>query len=117
VSAQTVIMGATWVLPSAFAIAFSYAWSVELTNAYGAVYLGVVVTVAGLFMWQTLLRVVPARVAASVRYLQPLVGIIAASVMFGDRIGPSSAVGVVLVIGGSVPTMTSHSEASNGSRR
>lgn len=73
------------VLLLALAIAFFYVWSVELTNAYGAVYLGVVMTVARPFMWLNLLRVVPARVAASGQYPQPVVGIIAASVMFGGQ--------------------------------
>lgn len=65
-----------------------------------AAYLGVVVTVAGLFLWLHLLRTVPARVAAGVQYLQPVVGIAAASAMFGDRLGPPFAVGVVLILGG-----------------
>lgn len=63
-----------------------------------AVYLGVVVTVAGLFLWLHLLRTVPARVAASVQYLQPVVGIAAASVIFGDRLGPIFALGVLLIL-------------------
>ncbi len=63
-----------------------------------AVYLGVVVTVAGLFLWLHLLRTVPARVAASVQYLQPVVGIVASSAIFGDRLGPLFALGVVLIL-------------------
>jgi len=65
-----------------------------------AAYLGVVVTVAGLFLWLHLLRTVPARVAASVQYLQPVVGIAAASAMFGERLGPLFALGVILILGG-----------------
>jgi O-acetylserine/cysteine efflux transporter len=71
-----------------------------------AVYLGVVVTVAGLFLWLNLLRVVPARIAASVQYLQPLVGIVAASAMFGDRLGASFVAGALLVLGGLILTMS-----------
>jgi drug/metabolite transporter (DMT)-like permease len=63
-----------------------------------AAYLGVVVTVAGLFLWLHLLRTVPARVAASVQYLQPVVGIAAASAMFGDRLGSLFALGVILIL-------------------
>jgi drug/metabolite transporter (DMT)-like permease len=63
-----------------------------------AAYLGVVVTVAGLFLWLHLLRTVPARVAASVQYLQPVMGIAAASAMFGERIGPLFALGVILIL-------------------
>ena len=65
-----------------------------------AVYLGVVVTVAGLFLWIHLLRVVPARTAASVQYLQPVVGIVASALMFGDPLGVLFVVGVVLVLVG-----------------
>jgi drug/metabolite transporter (DMT)-like permease len=64
------------------------------------VYLGVLVTVAGLLLWLYLLRAVPARVAASVQYLQPVFGIAAASVLFGDQLGLMFAVGVVLILGG-----------------
>jgi drug/metabolite transporter (DMT)-like permease len=44
--------------------------------------------------------VVPARVAASVQYLQPVAGVMTASAMFGYRIGASFAVGVALVLAG-----------------
>lgn len=67
---------------------------------WAIVYLGVMVTVAGLLLWLYLLRAVPARVAASVQYLQPVFGIAAASVLFGDRLGPMFAAGVVLILGG-----------------
>ncbi|OLL27211.1 EamA family transporter [Burkholderia sp. SRS-W-2-2016] len=72
---------------------------------FAAIYLGVVVTVAGLFMWLNLLRIVPARVAASVQYLQPVVGVVAASAMFGDQLGASFVVGVALVLAGLALTM------------
>ncbi|WP_260428260.1 EamA family transporter [Burkholderia sp. Bp9031] len=71
-----------------------------------AVYLGVVVTVAGLLLWLNLLRVVPARVAASVQCLQPLVGIVAGSAKFGDTLGASFVGGVLLVLTGLVLTMS-----------
>lgn len=70
-----------------------------------AVYLGVVVTVAGLILWLNLLRTVPARIAASVQYLQPVVGIAAASVMFGDKLGATFAGGVLFILGGLVLTI------------
>lgn len=58
------------------------------------------VTVAGLLLWLYLLRAVPARVAASVQYLQPVFGIGAAAVMFGDQLGLRFALGVALILGG-----------------
>jgi drug/metabolite transporter (DMT)-like permease len=80
------------------------AWrdSVHVTaQALGAVvYLGVMVSVAGLFLWLHLLRTVPAPVAASVQYLQPVFGIGAAALMFDDTLGPLFVAGVVLILGG-----------------
>lgn len=62
-------------------------------------YLGVVVTVAGLWIWLTVLRKVPVRIAASVQYLQPLIGVGASAAWFGDQLGPSfmSGTGMVLL--------------------
>ncbi len=142
-SANTV-WGVVWMLVSSVAIAFYYAWSVELTNAHGtatvaawstafgflalvpwagwemsqapvhfqllgvsaALYLGVVVTVAGLYMWLGLLRVVPARVAASVQYLQPIFGIAAAALFLGDRLGWAFVLGALLVLAGLAITLS-----------
>lgn len=64
------------------------------------VYLGVLVTVAGLLLWLHLLQIVPARVAAGVQYLQPVFGILAAAAIFGDRLGLMFAAGVVLILAG-----------------
>lgn len=72
-----------------------------------AVYLGVVVTVAGLLLWLHLLRTVPARTAASVQYLQPVVGIAASSAMFGDTLGFLFVAGVILMLGGLALSMAS----------
>jgi drug/metabolite transporter (DMT)-like permease len=82
--------------------------SIQITaqSIWVAAYLGIAVTVAGLFLWLYLLRTVPARVAASVQYLQPIIGVAAAAVMFGDRLGLLFAVGVVLVLCGLAMTMT-----------
>jgi len=71
-----------------------------------AVYLGVVVSVAGLFLWLHLLRTVPAHTAASVQFPQPVVGIAASSAMFGDKLGALFVVGVILVLLALALTMT-----------
>lgn len=71
-----------------------------------ALYLGLVVTLAGLYLWLGLLRVVPARVAASVQYLQPLFGIAAAAVLLGDRLGPAFILGALLVLAGLAITLS-----------
>ncbi len=76
--------------------------NVEITMLafWAIVYLGVMVTVVGLLLWLYLLRTVPARVAASVQYLQPVFGIAAAAILFGDPLGLVFAIGVVLILGG-----------------
>ncbi len=58
------------------------------------------VTVIGLLLWLYLLRNVPARIAASVQYVQPVFGIAAASVLFGDKLGAQFGAGVVLILRG-----------------
>lgn len=65
-----------------------------------AAYLGVVVTVAGLFLWLNILRAVPARVAAAVQFLQPVVGVSVAALMFGDPLGVWFVLGVGGVLAG-----------------
>lgn len=73
---------------------------ITMQAVWAIVYLGVLVAVAGLLLWLYLLRAVPARVAASVQYLQPVFGIAAAAVLFGDHLGLMFAAGVVLILGG-----------------
>ncbi|MAW88483.1 MAG: EamA family transporter [Phyllobacteriaceae bacterium] len=65
-----------------------------------ALYLGLLVSAVGLFLWLWLLRTVPARVAASVQFLQPVFGIGASAAMFGDPMGPLFLAGVALVLMG-----------------
>lgn len=70
-----------------------------------ALYLGVMVTVAGLFLWLHLLRMLPARIAASIQYLQPIIGVAAAALIFGDQLGPFFVIGVALVLAGLILTV------------
>ncbi|HEY5299166.1 MAG TPA: DMT family transporter [Acetobacteraceae bacterium] len=63
-------------------------------------YLGVLVTVAGVWVWLHTLRMLPARIAAGTQYLQPLIGVAAAAWLLGDPIGGSFGVGTVLVLVG-----------------
>jgi O-acetylserine/cysteine efflux transporter len=79
-----------------------------------AAYLGIVVTVAGLFLWLNLLRTIPAVVAAGVQYLQPIIGVAAASAMFGDRLGAPFVVGMFLVLGGLALTMRPRTKTAAG---
>lgn len=83
----------------------------ELTGqALGsAAYLGLVVTAAGLFLWLRILREVPASIAASVQYLQPVFGIAASAIMFGDKIGIQFMAGVALILAGLAMAMRARS--------
>ncbi len=65
-----------------------------------AAYLGVFVTVVGVFLWLNILRTVPAPIAAGVQFLQPIVGIVASAALFGDTLGPWVIVGAILVLAG-----------------
>src|SRR3546814_1074368 len=71
---------------------------IEPVAIASAVYLGLLVSAVGLFLWLWLLRIVPARIAASVQFLQPIFGISASAAMFGDRMGSFFVAGVVLVL-------------------
>lgn len=80
-------------------------YRLTLTAFGAATYLGLIVSVAGLFLWLRILKNVPAPVAASVQYLQPVFGIIASAAMFGDNIGLQFMLGVMLILAGLTMTM------------
>lgn len=63
-------------------------------------YLGLLVTVLGIWIWLHAVRTVPVRVAASSQYAQPLIGICASAAIFGTAPGPGFIVGTLLVLGG-----------------
>lgn len=100
VAAWNTLAGFVAILPLAGWEAGHVSFEITAQAIWVAAYLGIAVTVAGLFLWLRLLRIVPARVAASVRYLQPVFGIAASAVLFGDRLGLLFALGVVLILGG-----------------
>ena len=67
----------------------------------GAVlYLGLLTTVLGIWVWLRAMRSLPVRIAAGSQYVQPLVGIVASALMFGDQLGLRFALGTALVLGG-----------------
>ena len=63
-------------------------------------YLGLLVTVAGVWIWFIVLRHVPARIAAATQYIQPVIGVVASALLFGDRLGTDFYAGAALVLGG-----------------
>jgi drug/metabolite transporter (DMT)-like permease len=72
-----------------------------------AAYLGLAVTIVGLFLWLHLLRTVPAPIAASVQFLQPVVGVAVSAAMFGETMGLLFIAGVILVLVGLALSATS----------
>ena len=111
VAAWSTLFGFLALLPWAAWEIWRVPFHITTSGISAAAYLGLIVTVAGLFLWLNLLRHVPARVAASVQFLQPVFGIAAASMMFGDRLGPSFVAGVALVLIGLAFSMTSRGGA------
>jgi len=100
VAAWNILAGFVAILPLAAWEASYTSFQITAQAIEVAAYLGIAVTVAGLFLWLHLLRTVPARVAASVQYLQPVFGIAASAALFGDRLGALFAAGVVLILVG-----------------
>lgn len=104
VSAWSSLAGAVLLLPAA---AWELAAMPRWPGAVGVavvVYLGALVSAGGLWLWLHLLRVLPARIAAAAQYFQPLVGVGASALLFGDVLGVPFAAGTALVLGGVVLT-------------
>lgn len=104
VSAWSSLAGAVLLLPAAaWELAAAPRWPGVVGIAV-VLYLGALVSAAGLWLWLYLLRVLPARIAAGAQYFQPLVGVGASAMLFGDVLGVPFAVGTALVLGGVVLT-------------
>lgn len=100
VAAWNALAGLVAILPLS-ALEIAHAPMQITAEAVGSIlYLAAMVTVSGLFLWLYLLRTLPARVAASVQYLQPVFGIAASAALFGDRLGVLFGAGVRLILGG-----------------
>jgi drug/metabolite transporter (DMT)-like permease len=63
-------------------------------------YLGLLVTVAGLWIWLNMLRTVPARVAAASQFLQPLIGVASSAWLLGEPLGLRFGAGAAIVLAG-----------------
>jgi drug/metabolite transporter (DMT)-like permease len=105
VATWNLLAGFLAILPLAFWEASHSSFEITARALGVAAYLGIGVTAAGLLLWLYLLRVVPARIAASVQYLQPVFGIAASAALFGDALGAPFVVGVVVILGGLVLTI------------
>lgn len=73
---------------------------VTLEAAGVVLYLGLLVTVAGLWVWFGALVALPARIPAALQYLQPLVGVFASAALFGEQLDRWFWTGTGLVLAG-----------------
>jgi drug/metabolite transporter (DMT)-like permease len=105
-AAWSTFFGLLALLPWAILEAMRVPIHITMGGLASASYLGIIVTVAGLLLWLNVLRNVPARIAASVQYIQPLIGVATSAAIFGDRLGPLFVAGVVLVMLGLALTMS-----------
>lgn len=100
VAAWNMLVGLITVLPMAGLELLYQPVDITIEAMAAIVYLGVMVTVLGLILWLYILKVVPTRIAASVQYLQPVIGISVSALLFGDTLGLMFAAGVGLVLAG-----------------
>lgn len=100
VAAWSTFFGFAAVVPWAVWEAYHTSFQVTAQAVGAAAYLGLIVSVAGLFLWLKILREVPAGTAASVQFLQPAFGIAASALMFGDKLGLPFIAGVALILAG-----------------
>ncbi|HEV2440409.1 MAG TPA: DMT family transporter [bacterium] len=73
---------------------------VTVTGIAVVLYLGLLVTVAGLWIWFGALTRLPARIPAALQYLQPIVGVLASAALFDDRLDRWFWTGTALVLAG-----------------
>jgi len=73
---------------------------VTVTGIAVVLYLGLLVTVAGLWVWFGALTRLPARIPAALQYLQPIVGVLVSAALFDDRLDRWFWTGTALVLAG-----------------
>lgn len=71
-----------------------------LTGVASVLYLGLLVTVAGVWIWFVVLHRIPVRIAAGTQYVQPVIGVAASALLLGDRLGTGFYAGGLLVLAG-----------------
>jgi len=103
-AAWTSLFGAGAMVPLA-AWELRYATARLTVPGVGVVlYLALLVTVAGMWMWLHALHELPARVPAALQYLQPVVGVGLSAALFGDPLGASFWFGTSAVLLGIAAT-------------
>lgn len=100
IAALTSLAGAGAITPFAAWEVQHAALRVSMVGAGVVLYLAILVTVGGLWIWLHALRRLPTSTAAALQYLQPLVGVAGSAALFGDRLGVWFWAGTALVLAG-----------------
>ncbi len=100
VAGWSCLSGTIFLLPPAAWELASHRITPSIPSILIILYLGALVTVAGLYVWLTMLKTVPARIAASTQSLQPIFGIGGAMLLLGEPLTLRFAAGAVLVLSG-----------------
>ncbi len=100
VAGFTGLFGLLGLLPPAAWELASHPATPHVTSVLIILYLGALVTVAGMWIWLTMLRRIPARVAAASQFLQPIFGVSGSALILGEPIAPRFLAGTVLVLTG-----------------
>ncbi|MDE2582092.1 MAG: DMT family transporter [Rhodospirillales bacterium] len=99
-AAWSSIIAAAGLLPVAFFTVPASEIHLTPRAIFVVLYLGLAVTVLGIWIWLHALSRLPARIAGASQYGQPLVGIAAAALLFGDRLDLRFLTGTALVLAG-----------------
>ncbi len=100
VAGWTCLFGTLFLLPPAAWELTSHSITPTIPSVLIILYLGALVTVAGLYVWLTMLKTVPARIAASTQSLQPIFGIGGSALLLGEPLTLQFTSGATLVLAG-----------------
>lgn len=100
VAGWSTLAGAALMVPVAIWQGFVMPHPPDLTGIGAVLYLGLLTTALGIWIWLRAMRSLPVRIAAGSQYVQPLVGIIASAWLFADPLGLRFALGTALVLAG-----------------
>ena len=96
----TCLFGTLLMLPASAWELTTHPAHITPTSLLIILYLGALVTVAGTYVWLTMLKTIPARIAAATQSLQPIFGIGGATLLVGEPLTPQFLAGTTLVLTG-----------------
>ncbi len=99
------LFGTVFLVPAAWWEMRDHVVTPHVGSVLIVLYLGALVTVAGLYVWLTMMRLVPARIAAATQSLQPIFGIGGATLLVGEALTARFVIGAALVLVGIAVTV------------